>query len=348
MRVLHLPNNTASQITETVLALRDIGIEARGLAHAGHITSNETIETIPARDKRNLLTSLRSSRQRREAIYAAIDWADVIHWYCGPALSRADDVRYARRQGKKLLVEFLGADIRVPEIERQDNPYYAEVYDAGLWEYTGMESAGSSRRRQRAFARHGAQVLIPCPSLLPFVHPDLFPVIHRMRQRINLRNYTPVFPDPANKRPLVIHSPSQLHAKGTPSVLEVIGNLQGRFDFDFRLIHGVPYAEAQAIMRSCDVMVDQFVVGAHGVAALEAMALGKPVVCYIKDTMVTRYPPEMPIVNASKTTLLEVLAGLLADGERRRTLGEQGRQYVEQYHDAVRLAQELAEIYRQL
>ncbi len=67
-------------------------------------------------------------------------------------------------------------------------------------------------------------------------------------------------------------------AKGTPSVLHAIEQLQKRYNFDFKLIHGVPHAKAVAMVRDCDVMLDQFVVGGFGVASLEAMAMGKPVI----------------------------------------------------------------------
>ena len=94
--------------------------------------------------------------------------------------------------------------------------------------------------------------------------------------------------------------------------------------------------------------MDQVVGGSHGLATLEAMAFGKPVVCYIKPSLVPKFPPELPIVNANQDNLAEVLAGLLADGARRQRIGRQSRAYVEKYHDAHDVARRLVTIYEEL
>jgi glycosyltransferase involved in cell wall biosynthesis len=347
MRVLHLPLNVASQITDTVRALCDIGVEARGLAFPGLITSNEAIEIIPDVNKKSLGGFLRSTRERQRIVFEAIAWADIVHWYCRRGLPYALDLRHAQRLGKKMVVEYGGADIRIPEIEMADNPYYAEVWKAKLYEYK-YESLHASRRHQQIFARYGAKVIIPYDALLPYVQPDLFPEVTRIKHRIYLADYIPHYVDPQQRRPLVIHSPSRVHAKGTPAVLAAVEQLRTQHDFEFTLVQHMPYLEARRLMESCDIYLDQFVLGAHGVAALEAMALGKPVVCYIKPALQQQYPPDLPIVNATKDTLTEVLASVLTDGQRRRLLGEQGRAYVERYHDAHRLARELAAFYQTL
>jgi len=80
----------------------------------------------------------------------------------------------------------------------------------------------------------------------------------------------------------VVHSPSNKVIKGSDAVLRAVESLRRSHDFDFQLIHGVPRAEALSIVARCDVFLDQFVLGAEGFAALEAMALGKPVVCFIR------------------------------------------------------------------
>src|SRR5688500_6993316 len=98
MRVLHLPFNIASQITSTVRAMREIGVEARGLARAGVITSNDFVETFPPRPKG--LRGLLSPMQRYAQTLRLIAWADVVHWHYGWALHNELDLRYARMLGK--------------------------------------------------------------------------------------------------------------------------------------------------------------------------------------------------------------------------------------------------------
>ena len=81
---------------------------------------------------------------------------------------------------------------------------------------------------------------------------------------------------------------------------------------------------------------------------MEAMAFGKPVVCYITPAMESKHPADLPIVNGNQDNLAGVLAGLLDDGKRRHELGQRGREYVEKYHDARRIAKDLVGIYQQL
>ena len=54
------------------------------------------------------------------------------------------------------------------------------------------------------------------------------------------------------------------------------------------------------------------------------MALGKPVVCYIRPDLVDKYPPGLPIRSAHPDNLRDVLRELVSDHELRRSLGIQG------------------------
>ncbi len=78
------------------------------------------------------------------------------------------------------------------------------------------------------------------------------------------------------------------------------------------------------------------------------MAFGKPVVCYIKPSLVKQYPVDMPIVNATQDTLTEVLESLIQDSSRRHELGKKGRTYVEVHHDALSVTPQIMDIYTDL
>jgi glycosyltransferase involved in cell wall biosynthesis len=101
-------------------------------------------------------------------------------------------------------------------------------------------------------------------------------------------------------------------------------------------------------VQKADIFLDQFVLGDHGMAALEAMAFGKPVVCYIKPTIAEKYPNDCPIVNANQDNLSEVLESLLNSGKLRYDIGRKSRSYVEKYHDTTVLANKLLDIYKEI
>jgi hypothetical protein len=347
MRVLHLPLNIASQTSVTVRALRQIGVEARGIIISSHvIQSADGLEIFSMETSSRLRRGVLAAR-RLAPILAAIRWANVVHYHFdASALPRGLDLRWVRLLKKPGVAEFWGSDIRIPEVEAADNPYYARL--GAAYEYHSMESYAKSRGVQARFARAGLDCLISCNSLRPYLQPDLFPNVYFARQRVWLSEFAPSPPDPARIRPVIVHSPSAPNAKGTPAVLAAIDSLHSRFDFDFRLIQGMPRRQALETVRDADIFLDQFVLGAYGMAALEAMAFGKPTVVYIKPSMLAQYPADLPIVNATQEELADTIAGLLADGARRQQIGLRSRAYVERHHDAIMIADQLRGIYEDL
>src|SRR5699024_11742732 len=81
--------------------------------------------------------------------------------------------------------------------------------------------------------------------------------------------------------------------------------------FDFRFIEGMDHQETMNLLSKADIVIDQLRIGASGYLSTEAMALGKPVICYIREDLVDAYPKDFPIVNAHPNTLKYVLQILI-------------------------------------
>jgi glycosyltransferase involved in cell wall biosynthesis len=346
MKVLHTPSDIASIPSHTVRGLRQIGVEAHGLIHGiAPSQSSEGLAVIQPYPRRQFIPYL-VNRLRWVAAFtrAALD-ADIVHWYyCFTTLPRGLDLRLFRALRKPCLVEWLGSDIRIPDVEFADNPYYTAAYAQG-YEYRDFESLENSRRRQQQFARAG----FACAAVIgmdQYVQRDIFPKVYSVPARIMAADYAPHYPNSSNATPLVVHGPTAPIAKGTAAVLKAVETLREKYTFEFRLVQGVTRQESLEIMRQADIFVDQFVLGDRGMASLEAMAWGKPVVGYLKPSLAARYPPDLPLVNATQDTLADVLAALLSSGQRRHELGQQGRAYIEKYCDAVNVAPQLAALYQ--
>jgi len=283
---------------------------------------------------------------RYSKLMSAIAWADVLHWHYGELVLRNGfDLRWARFLRKPGIAEFWGCDIRVSEIEAADNPYWVRCVPA---KYQAVRTLERSRWTQAIFSDAGFHCTVPDKAMLDYVQRDLFPTVHMVRQRLMISDYTPKPPYSNRRRPVLVHSPSDPELKGTRFVLAAIEKLRTKFDFEFRLVHNVPHRKALDIMSEADIFIDQLVIGAHGLAALEAMALAKPVVCYLKPSAVAWYPPELPIVNANPDNIRDALETLITNGHRRHELGLRGRTYVEKYHDSIKIAQDLKSLYQQL
>jgi glycosyltransferase involved in cell wall biosynthesis len=110
--------------------------------------------------------------------------------------------------------------------------------------------------------------------------------------------------------------------------------------------------EARRHYERADIVVDQLNAGWYGIFALEAMALGKPVLGYLREAAVLETERalgvEVPIVQVTKQTLRERIAELAASADERRRVGHSSRAYVEHVHDADKGADRLIAIYRSL
>ena len=170
------------------------------------------------------------------------------------------------------------------------------------------------------------------------------PDAHVVPPGLDLRGYTPA-PAEDRLRPVVLHAPSSRRRKGTEHVIAACEGL----DVELDIVEGLPHDEAQRHYERADIVVDQLNAGWYGIFALEAMALGKPVLSYLRDEAVQEtegaLDVQVPIVQVTKETLRDRIAELAASAEERRRIGASSRAYVEQVHDADKGADRLIAIY---
>lgn len=344
MRIVHMPYNVASFASETVQALRSLGYNASGIIFQPHVKSisSDGVKTIPL-EPGNFISFFRKYFFTIKYILRA----DVVHWYWDADLLTSNfELKLIKWLGKPAVIEWVGSDIRNPQIEFSDNPWYKQAFN-DKYEFASTESHEKSVAKQKKFAAAGF-IPVVCPDMEQYLRPEIFPHYFKTHQRLNIKNYTPQFPSAQNKKPLIVHSSTAPYTKGTQFVLEAIQLLKNKFDFDFELIENKTRAEALNKVLECDIYLDQFILGCHGMAATEAMAMGKPVVGYIKEALLGKYPADLPIINASPIKIAEQLTPLLHSAELRNTIGKKSRAYAEKYHDAQKVAQELADIYKQV
>ncbi len=157
-------------------------------------------------------------------------------------------------------------------------------------------------------------------------------------------------PSPSSERarPLIVHAPSSRRRKGTEHVVAAADGLEA----DLELVEGLHHAEAFERYRAADIVVDQLNAGWYGLFAIEAMALGKPVVTFLHEEAVRRteeaFGIQVPLVAVTGETLRERLRALIGSPEERRRLGAASRAYVERVHDLERVTDRLLDLYARL
>src|SRR5215210_5979330 len=210
-------------------------------------------------------------------------------------------------------------------------PLLRALRKKSVFHYLGSDIRGKSRS-ELAFGKRADAEIVGSFAALQWV-----PEAHVIPPGLDLRPFTPV-PPSDRARPLVVHAPSNRERKGTQWVVEACAQLPVELD----VVEGVPHDVARERYARAEIVVDQLNAGWHGVFALEAMALGKPVVTYLKPELVERaaagYGVRLPIVPATKETLTDALRPLVESPPLRRELGAASRAYVEQVHDIDRVA----------
>ena len=120
--------------------------------------------------------------------------------------------------------------------------------------------------------------------------------------------------------PVVTHIPSMGWVKGTQLIEPLLQELHGSGLIEYRNISGVSSNLMPSLIGDADIVLDQFRLGAYGVAAVEAMASGRVVVGHVLPETRKRVQDlvgiELPIVEADPESLRQVLLGLIADKAR--------------------------------
>lgn len=349
MNVLILPHNMASMPALTAEALNEIeGVKAKCITIGQHKYQSlypHTIYLPLAVSKRNPFKWLWHKITFKSRVKKLFKWADVFHYHWGSMFADNRDLEWVAGSGKPIFIEWVGSEIRIPDILKKINPFYAAVFDNG-YEYKFLETKENSLRNQRNFKNFGAIPLV-IPEMTLYVQKDMFLQTYPSQLRINLDKYSPSFPKNDNKRPLIIHSPSAKVAKGSECIIATIDALKKDYAFDFMLLHDMDREEVLSVMQKADIMIDQIIIGSYGMAVMEAMSFGKPVMCYIMpEVFEGGLSPECPVINTTPDTIKMNLAKLITDAQLRHDIGKKSRAFAEKFHDIRKVAADLVLAYR--
>lgn len=207
---------------------------------------------------------------------------------------------------------------------------------------------GSKIRRHKSplFSKYAKYTFVSTPDLLQYVKDSEW-----------LPN--PLIPDglpiPQNRddndEVTIIHAPTDKVAKGTMKIeVAVKALIKEGYKINFQIVENTSHEETIRLLSRADVVVDQIVpsVGTYGMVSIESMAMGKPVLCYIKNDYYEDFYRGCPIISAEFDDLVEKLRNLIEDENTRRLLGVKGIDYVRKMHDAENIAKRTIKVYEEL
>ena len=153
-------------------------------------------------------------------------------------------------------------------------------------------------------------------------------------------------PAPSPEEPFrVLHAPNHRAIKGTSHFHQAVADLRAEgWNIELVILEKVSNDAVRQVMAEVDVVADQLIIGWYAMFALEAMAMEKPVLCYLRPDLEHLYtaagliaPGEIPIVNCSVGTVKDTLRELIIRRDTLPALGARSRRFVLAHHsiDAV-------------
>lgn len=274
---------------------------------------------------------------------------DVFHYFYdrGLMLSEAkyginfEEIDLLLKSGKRLYTYAYGADVRGREITlRQGTPNLCQdCPEPGRYCVCTSEAQSSSigRLAGRATAQIAMGDMVDhVPGCLDMHY---WPI-----------DATRLNPSPLIFRPgdtlKVAHAPNHGFFKGTRFLIDAIERLASEGEkIELVKIQGVSNKKVIELFGRSHIIADQFVLGFHGYTALEAMALGRPVLCFLRNDQMMLDPATCPMINTRPEEIYDVLKKCLRGEIDLQAVGCNGRSYVEQYYSLEAVAARLGKLY---
>lgn len=228
MNILYLPENIASIQASTAKSINKIqNVNAKSLVFSLHkyqTITDEVIHIPKIIDKKRPIKYINNFFTFDKKIKRLFEWADVLHYVWGPIYPDGREFEWKEAKGKKIFVEWVGSDIRNPEILIPINPYYKNAFNDN-YEHRELELNNISSKKQEIMQAVGAIPTI-WPEMSLYLKPNLFQKTLPLLPRIEICKE--IKPDNlfSKKIPLIVHSPSAPYAKGSNYIIDTINKLK--------------------------------------------------------------------------------------------------------------------------
>ncbi|MCM2675033.1 glycosyltransferase family protein [Alkalicoccobacillus plakortidis] len=267
-----------------------------------------------------------------------IDHHDLFHFHYAQSLKEDySDLQRLKGSGKKAVMHHWGNDVRFHEMAKERNPFA----------YTGDSPANvimDYRLKQISSVIEDA--IVQDYEVYEYVK-DYYKRVHVVPIAIDLSKIQKVETKPKNI-PLLVHAPTNPYFKGTVHVERAIKKLKETHHFRYKRIEHMNHEKAVELYKEADIILDQILCGSYGLLSVESMSLGKPVVTFVRDDLLSKFSEIPPVVNANPDTIYEKIKLLVESPQKWGEIGQQGREYVEKYHDSKVVSKQILDIYQSL
>lgn len=249
---------------------------------------------------------------------------------------------------KKIFVTFQGSDSRQADYCKKN---YKITYFNNKY-YNSAKFLDKNKRKKIEIFNKYADVIYT-------INPDLINVLPKRTKfrpytKLDYRNIKPVYSKYDNEDKIIIcHAPTSRHIKGTDIIIKAINALkQEGFLIDFHLIENLSNDLAMGFYEKSHLVIDQLYIGWYGGLAVESMALGKPVMCYIRQSDLVHIPNQMkidlPIITTEPKTFYDDLKKTIINKKELMRIALKSRKYIENWHDINLIANDIINDYNHI
>ncbi|MBS4039938.1 MAG: hypothetical protein KGZ81_05000 [Flavobacteriales bacterium] len=327
MQIVHAPTEIAGQMGILCEGLREKGYNVSGfnwfnsyLQYKGRIINTDAYELY-------------------KLINVLDKFSDIIHFYNGNTFFPGNiDLPHFRQSGKKLVMHHWGNDVRSMNKVNQLNPYILPK---------NYMTDDQIHKSLAYISKYIQTSIVQDYEVFPYVK-DYYQNVHVLPLACKVKAMPVAYPDINKKVLKVIHAPTNRSFKGSAFVEAAINKLQQNSNFIYQAIEKMSHNEAIKAYMEADIVIDQLLCGSYGMLSVEAMAMGKPVIAFIREDVRKNFPQELPIINARPETLYDVLLELIKNPTPLVQISKKSREYVLKHHDMEVVTEKLISIYQKL
>jgi glycosyltransferase involved in cell wall biosynthesis len=349
LRVLHAPQGVGGNAWHLSRAERVHGVKSDVLVFDGNVYGFKYDHNLRLQER----SWLKQKAMMWPLLLKLIPKYDIFHFNFGESLVSYPrigmyhlDFWLIKRFRKLIVITYQGCDIRSFE-------YSTRAFGTSACEECRICEGQLDQAKKKK-----SQIVRKYVDHVYYLNPDLAHVVPKEGE---FRPYTKFALDhliAKKSRPLgnpirILHAPTDRAIKGSAYIIEACKELKEKgYAVELKMVEGLSQEQAFQEYKKADIFVDQLLVGWYGGLAVEGMALEKPVLAYLRysdfDVLPGPMSAEIPIVHATKDTLVEVLQQLIENPNRCSELGRKGRKYVEKWHDPAKIALKTKALYERL
>jgi hypothetical protein len=366
IRVLHCPNMIGGNPQMLARSERELGLQSWSVSFERTIYDYDVDEFLGAVKYNAAAIELK----RWPLLLRAMFDYDIIHFNFGQTIFpqqkpprtiwhrlynayaaslEMKDLLLLKKIGKGIVVTFQGDDARQGDYCLA-NFKISPAHELGR-EYYPPALDRNKRDRIAMFSRYADRIYALNPDLLYVLPPSaqFLPYSH-----IDLRDWRVTEKKDTPQIPVVVHAPSHRGVKGTKYIINAVTRLKSEgVALRFILVEGLPHNEARRLYESADLLIDQLFCGWYGGLAVELMALGKPVMSYIREQDLKFIPDQMqkdlPVISITPDTVYFVLKDWLTKRKHQlANIGHKSRLFVEAWHNPLKVAEAVKEDYQMI